>query len=475
MSANELAYLRLANDLEREILTGHYRAGEKLPSLRAMRRRTGRSMATVYHAYTELEERGVVDVREKSGFYIRPAVKRLRSNRRVATTVSKPHQVTVNGLATILQQSMDNPEMLPFGSALPGPELLPGKQLGRVVRSVAARYSDSRLLGYGPQAGLAALRTEIEKRMVGGFNEAAGDEIIITGGCMAAIDLCLRSVARGGDVILVESPTFLCYLQLIEDLDMRALEIPVDADTGIDLRLLRQALTEHPVKAALINGNFQNPLGYVMSDKHKAELVALCREHRIPLIEDDIYGDLYFGNKRPRPLKSFDTEGLVLYCSSFTKTLAPDLRIGWTVPGQYREKVKRLKFNASVGSNQLMQQVVAEFLSSGAYDRHLRKLRNNLRRQLGSILKAITDYFPASVRVSAPHGGLCLWVELGPGFDSMELFDRAKQENISLLPGTLCSTTTNFSNCIRLNFGYPWSDSIEAGIRRLGEIITDIS
>jgi DNA-binding transcriptional MocR family regulator len=316
---------------------------------------------------------------------------------------------------------------------------------------------------------------ELAKRSVGYFSREKGEEIIITNGCMAAIDLCLRAVAREGDVILIESPTFLCYLQLIEDLNMRALEIPVDADTGFDLDLLRQALAQHDVKAALVNVNFHNPFGYVMSNDAKRQLVEIITGRGIPLIEDDIYGDLYFTETRPVPLKSFDREGLVLYCSSFTKSLAPDLRVGWTIPGRFKEKVKRIKFNSSVVNPQLNQVVTAGFLASGAYERHLRKMRNSLKKQAANMMMAIARYFPEGTRVSAPRGGICLWVELDRNVDSLLLFEMARKENIAIVPGNLCSVTDRYRHCIRLNYGYPWSERLEEGIRTLGRLVRELS
>ena len=471
----EYHYLKLANDLEAKIRLGRYKAGEKLPSLRAMRQRTGRSISTVYHAYAELEQRGLVDVREKSGFFVRPLIDRSLPRPASDKKIIRPHRVAINAMATMLQQASSNQTMLPFGTALPGPELLPKKQLAREVRRAAEKYASGELIGYCHPTGHKPLCTEIEKRMVGCFNSAHGDEVVVTGGCLSAIDLCLRTVAKAGDIILVESPTFLCYLQLIEDLNMQALEIPVDSDSGIDLALMQRALDEHEVVAALLNTNFHNPLGYVMEDAAKRELVDIFARKKIPIIEDDIYGDLYFGETRPLPLKVYDREGLVLYCSSFTKTLAPDLRIGWTVPGIFREKIKRVKFNSSVASQQLMQDVIAGFLASGAYERHLRKMRNALKKQLANLLQAIVKYFPQGTRVSAPRGGLCLWVELDQHLDGMVLFDRAWEKNITIVPGSLCSASENYRHCIRLNFGYPWSEESEQGIDVLGGIISELA
>lgn len=470
----EYHYLRLANDLEHKIRSGNYRAGEKLPSLRTLRSRTGRSISTVYQAYNELEDRGVVEVREKSGFYVKPLLDKVLPRPVQEKGVIKPHKVTINTHSTMLQQYINNPDMLPLGTAIPSPELLPLKHLARELRNAASGYMDGTAIGYGHPTGIPQLRSELAKRADGYFYKEKGEEIIITNGCLAAIDLCLRAVAREGDVILIESPTFLCYLQLIEDLNMQALEIPVDPDTGFDMDILEQALADHDVKAALVNANFHNPLGYVLETDAKKRLISMFADREIPIIEDDIYGDLYFTRTRPVPLKSFDRDGLVLYCSSFTKSLAPDLRVGWTMPGRFMERVKRIKFNASVSSSQLNQLVAARFLASGAYDRHLRRMRNSLKKQAANMVMGVARYFPEGTRVSAPKGGLSLWVELDRQIDGLELFNRASRENIAVVPGSLCTVTDRFNHCIRLNCGYPWSDRLDNGIRTLGRIIKEM-
>lgn len=471
----EYHYLKLANDLEQKIRTGKYRAGEKLPSLRSLRSQTGKSLSTIYQAYTELENRGVIDVREKSGFYARPQLDKILPLPISERHIIKPHKVAINALSSMIQNSMTHPRMLPFGAAIPSPDLLPLKQLAQEIRNAAGGYGSGATIGYGHPLGLAELRTEIAKRSVGFYDRNRGEEILITNGCMAALDACLRTVARAGDIILVESPTFLCYLQLIEDLNMRALEIPVHPDSGLDMELLEKSLDEHDVRAALLNANFHNPLGYVMDDTTKQRLVEMMGKRLIPIIEDDIYGDLYFGETRPLPLKSFDRDGLVLYCSSFTKSLAPDLRVGWTIPGRFREKVKRIRFNASIATSQLGQMAIARFLAGGGYERHLRRMRNALKKQTSDYALAIARLFPQGTRISAPRGGMCLWIELDRSLDGLQLFDRALAENISILPGNLCSATDRYSHCIRLNCGYPLDERAEIGLTTLARLIRELT
>ncbi len=467
-------YIQLANKLEKDILAGRYRAGEKLPSLRKLHAATGNSISTINQAYMELEHRGMVEVREKSGFYARPQLHNLVQTPTLGSSPIKPHKVAVNTLADMIQLAISR-EMLPFGAAVPSPALLPHKQLAACMRTVTTHYQQGRKLGYGHPTGEPELQRQIARRTLSLVNPPVNEEIIITNGCMQAIDLCLRTVARSGDIILVESPTFLCYLQLIEDLNMRVLEVPVDSRHGIDPERIGKILEEHDVRAALFNPNFHNPLGYAMDNDTKKKLVQVMNDQGVPIIEDDIYGDLYFGTVRPTPLKAYDQRGMVLYCSSFSKTLIPDLRVGWTMPGIFREKVKRLKFNISIASSQFNQLVIAEFLNGGALDRHLRKMRNSLKKQTTDTALAVSRYFPEGTKISVPEGGYTLWVELAETIDSLKLWSRAAKRNISIFPGTLCSGSNQYAHYIRLSCGHPLTEKLEQGIAELGRLIQKMS
>ena len=466
----EYQYLKIANKLEQQIISGEYRAGNKLPSLRKLRAATGRSISTVYQAYEELENRGLVEVREKSGFFVRPLLNDILPLPKQGISPVKPHKVAINVLSSMMQRSLTNSDLVPFGEATLATSLLPGKQMAAAIRSAASGYQDGSCSGYGSPSGYEKLKQEISKRTLdlpqGNYNS----EIIITQGCMNGIELCLRSVARPGDTILLESPTFLCYLQLIEDLNMQAMEIPANPSSGLNITQLRSTLDEHDIRAALFIPTFQNPLGFDMDETAKEEMVILFSERGIPIIEDNIYCNLYFGEHKPLPLKHFDNHGMVLSCNSFSKDLMPDIRLGWLLAGKYCEKVKRLKFNNSLAISQLMQHALAQFLEGGSYDRHLRKLRNNLRKQAADMSQSIGRHFPEGTRISSPKGGLTLWVELANGVDSLKLFRLADKQNISMLPGTLCSGTGQYDHCIRLCYGHPWSDRLEKGMATLGSL-----
>ncbi len=466
-------YLKLADEFVERIEQGGLKAGEKLPSLRDLHARTGLSLATVYNAYMELEKRGMVEARHKSGFYVKPFMEDILPLPKMKRVAAKPQKVSMNALVEFILESVGDPDMLPLGTAVAAPELLPIKALAGAIRAVSSKYIRSRELSYGPPAGFGPLRRTIAKRAIGFQQPVNAEEILVTAGCMDAIQLCLRAVSRPGDTVLVESPTFVCYLQLIEDLNMYALELPADAKTGIDLPSVRKAVEQNRISACILNANFQNPLGFEMPTEAKQELVALMARKNIPIIEDDIYGDLYFGAARPKTMKSFDQKGLVLYCSSFSKTLAPDLRVGWTLPGRFLPQVKRLKINTSMTTSKLNQMIVAEFLKEGAYDRHLRKLRSAVKNQVADTARAVARYFPEQTKISAPKGGFVLWVELDKGVDGMKVFELAKANKIFITPGVMCSGTGKYRNCIRLSCGHPWNEKMEAGIRILGEIIKE--
>ncbi len=465
-------YVGLADEIERKIENGGLQAGEKLPSLRDLHTNTGLSLSTVYNAYIELEKRGMVEARPKSGFYIRPSLDAILPLPKMKGPSEGPQKVSVNALVEFILESAADPDLLPFGTAVASPELLPVNALAGTMRSVSSRYFRDADIGYGPPTGSPLLKRQIARRSIGFHPQTKEEDILITAGCMEAIHLCLRAVSRPGDTVLVESPTFVCYLQLIEDLNMYALELPTDPRTGIDLPSVKQAIDRNRVSACILNPNFQNPLGFEMPDAAKQELVTMMARRNIPIIEDDIYGDLYFGASRPRTLKSYDRKGMVLYCSSFSKTLAPDLRVGWTLPGRFMAQVKRLKINSSMTTTKLNQLIIASFLQEGAYDRHLRRLRKNVKNQMANTAQAIARYFPSRTKLTAPKGGFVLWVELDKGIDGMKVFQQAKENKIFIAPGIICSGTSKYRNCIRISCGYPWNEKMNNGIRTLGEIVT---
>jgi DNA-binding transcriptional MocR family regulator len=264
-------------------------------------------------------------------------------------------------------------------------------------------------------------------------------------------------------------------LQLIEDLNLRALEIPTDPQEGIDLAVLQRALRKHAVRAAIFVANFHNPLGFLMSDEKKQAVVALLNARNIPIIEDDIYGELYFDASRPMPLKAFDRKGLVLYCASFSKSLAPGLRVGWVMPGQFLDRIKRYRLNQHISAPGLTHWALGRYLQTANYDRHLRRLRTQLKNQVSSTALAIARCFPPDTKITAPRGGVVLWVQLNEKVDSLELFRTALERRIAVFPGIICANSDTYRNYIRINCGMPYTDGIDRGIQTLAGIVAEMS
>ena len=370
---------------------------------------------------------------------------------------------------------MRDSEVVPLGAACPNGRLFPNDKLMRLAQREARRNPD--LLGaYGMSPGNARLRTMIARRSLDFGCHLSPDEIIVTNGCIEAINLALRAVAQPGDTIALESPTYFTLLQIIESLGMKALEIPTHPRDGISLEALDLA-TQKPgaVKAVIAMPNFQNPLGGLMSDESKARLVQLLEARDVTLIEDDIYGEIHFADSRPRAAKAWDRSGNVILCSSFTKTVSPGLRVGWVAPGRRYNEMAMLKFINSVSTPELPQAAIAEFIADGGYDHHMRKLRAGFARQVQKTTDAIAEFFPAGTRITRPSGGFVLWVELPPKVDALVMFRMARQERISIAPGPMFTTTKRYRNCIRIGCGHPWSPKIEMALMRLGKIAEALS
>jgi DNA-binding transcriptional MocR family regulator len=293
---------------------------------------------------------------------------------------------------------------------------------------------------------------------------------VVTIGCTEALNLSLRAVTKPGDTVALESPAYFGFLQIIQSLNLKVLEVPTDPRTGICLDAMRDALEHHDVKAVLVMPSYQNPLGSCMPDEKKEQLYRLLAEFDVPAVEDDIYGDLHFGERRPKPLKAWDTDGRVLLCSSFGKTLAPSLRVGWCAPGRYLERVRRLKFTNTLGSPVVLQKTVSDFLRNGGYDHHLRSLRRAYQNQLHLFSQAVLRHFPEGTRLSRPQGGFILWIELPPGVDTLRLHRDAWKHRINIAPGALFSVKDRYRNCLRLNCGLPWNEAIESAVRTIGEL-----
>jgi len=298
----------------------------------------------------------------------------------------------------------------------------------------------------------------------------ADDELVVTNGAMEALNLCLQAVTQPGDVVVVESPTFYAALQALERLGLRAVEVTTDPRDGVDLAALAALLARQKVAACWFMPSLQNPLGALMPAPRKQALVALLAQHGVPLVEDDVYGELYADVRRPPSAKAFDQGGGVLHCSSFSKCLAPGYRVGWAAAGRFAPAVQRLKMMSSLATALPPQLAIADYLAQGGYDRHLRQLRAALAAEQQRALRLIERHFPAGTRVTRPAGGYFLWLELPATVDALALHHQAMAQGISTAPGVLFSADRRFVHHLRLNVGHPGDARIDDALRRLGEL-----
>ena len=466
-------YEKLADEIAELIRRGVLAPGARVPSVRHASRTYGVSPATVFQAYYLLEDRGLIQARARSGYFVREHAQQPLPEPEAQTRAAHTTEVGVSELVFSVLGSLKDPNTVPFGSAFPSPDLYP---LARLARSMAhsLRQLPAHEVIADMTEGSADLRRQIALRYLGSGVMLPMQELVITSGAMEALNLCLQSVTQPGDLVAIESPAFYACLQVLERLQLKAVEIPVHPREGIDLDSLADSLERLPIKACWFMSSLQNPLGASMSEEKKAALYELLVRHQVPLIEDDVYAELYFGAQPPRPVKSFDRQGLVMHCSSFSKSLAPGYRIGWVAAGRYAEAVQRLKLMTTLSPSVPAQAALADYLQHGGYDRHLRKLRHALEMQQGAMLASAARHFPASTRVTRPSGGYFLWFEFPEKLDTLRLLPLALAQGISLAPGPIFSASQGFGHCARLNSGHPWTERHEQAMAVLGRLINGL-
>lgn len=471
MSAQPNLYEHLADELGALIASRVFAPGDRLPSIRHLAQQKRLSISTVMQALRLLEDRGLIDARPQAGFYVRHRARNLVTACD-SQCLEEPTYVGINNLLMRVLRANKSPGMMQLALSWPPDDLLPVKRMQQVMGSVA-RHCPEMLTQDGcfdtnePNFVRQVIRRAVD------WGRINPREIIATNSCTEAISLALRAVARPGDTIAIESPTYFVLLQLIESLGMKALEIPTDPKTGLSVDALELAVREGLVQACMLVPNVNNPLGCIMPDDSKKRLANLLTQYDIPLIEDDVYGDLCFTAERPWPVKAYDSSGHVLLCSSFSKVVSPSARVGYIVAGRYAQQVAFLKNVASGGTNHFFQAVLADFVGSSSYDNQVRKVRRAMAQRIARMTDAVSEFFPAECSVSAPQGGFVLWVQMPQEVDALALHQRAIDRHIAFMPGTLFSASGKFGNYMRLNCGNVWNAEVENAVRTLGTLVHD--
>jgi DNA-binding transcriptional MocR family regulator len=469
--SKEYRYQQLETWLLEGISGQRWRVGEHLPSVRDMCLEQQVSKATVLHAYQRLEARGLVEARPKSGYFVLPDVASREAPHIVSSVIIAPAPVTVSDVVMdvmdrgaafdILPQLQSRRSTLNSRSAsinrtTPGPAINSAgittlnRSIGRALRS----QSDTAHQYYDEPAGDAGLREQLVQRYRRHGCERTADDFCITSGCQQSLFLALMACCQRGDTVAVESPGFYGVLQLLEQLGLHVVEIPASPVTGMDTVALERVLQQWNVRACVVTPAYATPTGATLPSASRQQLLALADQYDLALIEDDIYGDLgFFG--RPDPLKADDKSDRVILCSSFSKSLSRDVRIGWIDAGRWHHQVKRLKLVTSLASSRFVQQGLAGFIKEGGYDTHLRRQREQLRRQRDQLVQFLDEYWTGDIRFSVPEGGLALWLQLSPGIDTLSAYGAALNKGVVITPGALFSSTDHYRNCLRLSFLHP--------------------
>ncbi|MCU6433352.1 PLP-dependent aminotransferase family protein [Undibacterium sp. Jales W-56] len=463
---------KLVSEIESQILRGVLLEGEKIPSVRQMSQHHQLSITTVLRAYLLLESKGIIESRPQSGYFVRTKPAGLLTRElQVSQPIAVSSEVDVSRLVLSTLRSIRIHDAVPLGSPYPDPSLFPLQRINQYATAITRRYPNWTIMDDLPPGHPQLIRQIARRYMETGLS-VDPNEILITVGATEAINLCLQAVAKPGDTIAVESPTFYAMLHAIERMGMRAIEVATHPREGIDIGALAQIIRHQPIAACMVMPNFQNPLGFQMPDQKKRELVELLAKHEIPVIENNVYDELHFGEIHPGSLKAYDTKGLVLHCSSFSKSLTAAYRIGWTMPGKYRDQVEKLKFLNTLTTSSIPQMAIAEYLKYDGYDHHLRKVRKAYEQQASIMISMVKRFFPVGTKTSIPMGGYVLWVELPEGVDSMRLYRDALESKITVGPGYMFSVTNGYKNFIRLNYSYAWTPEIEAAVITLGKLIS---
>ena len=464
-------YQSLADELRAAISDGRLPAGSRLSSVREAARSRGLSINTVLAAYRQLEARGQVEARPQAGYFVRsrlpppsfaPPVQAPAQARPAATAVLD------RIAAVVAAQSL--PDTIDLSLACPkSSDFYPGKALSRLVADHARRKPEL-LTDYSLPPGPFLLRREICRHACDLGMTLEPENIILTNGCMEALQLALRGVTQPGDTIAIESPTYFNLISLADHLGLRSIEVPTHPEQGMSLDVLELLLAEKRVQAVVTMPSVHNPLGTSAPAAAKQRLAALAQTHRVPVIEDALYAELQYATPLQPTVKSFDGDGWVIVCTSYTKTLAPGFRVGWMEAGRFSRKIAALKFSASLAQPAFLGEVLGAYLETGGYVQHLRRLRRLYAAQVDRLRGLIDAGFPAGTRATEPTGGFLLWVELPERCDANQLCDDALARGITITPGSLFSPSGRHERHIRLSGCYNFSDRHVHALMTLGEL-----
>ncbi|WP_428035269.1 PLP-dependent aminotransferase family protein [Amphritea sp.] len=448
---SDYLYQQLESWLLKGIEEQRWLMGDRLPSIRALCKQHGLSKATVQHSLQRLEAQGLLEARPKAGYFVALHAKTVKEPIS-RSRIEAPRPVTVSELLLDIMRRSAAFDLLPdlHAGELPAGIVTLNRSVARALR----RQRGDDYQYYDIPAGDAGLREQLSLHLLRRGWQADIDELCITSGCQHALFLALMATCEKGDIVAVESPGFYGVLQLLEQLGLQVVEVPTSISTGMDIEALQEVLKRWKVKACIVSPAFSTPGGALMPTDARQRLLTLAEQYDLAIIEDDIYADTALGVV-PDPLKALDQYNRVILCSSFSKSLSRDLRLGWISGARWHERIIKLKLVTQLSSSRYLQQGVAEFIADGSFAAHLRRQRHELRERRDRLIAHLRAW-PGDLRISLPQGGLAVWVELPDGVDTLEAYPEALDRGVVITPGPLFSVSGQFRNCMRLSFSHPW-------------------
>lgn len=456
-------YQRLSTQLAQEVEQGLRKVGDKMPSLRQFAHQQGIGMTTAIRTYEQLQDQGYLAAKHKSGFYVtKPAVAENQWDflhfksevRKLSANYSLPSK-QLNKMLSTAQVS---------------PDLMPLKSLRRAIKNAFERQSEASFL-YGEPQGTEMLRESLAHHYQANGFAISKQQLLVTNGCINAVSLALQCVSEPGDCIAVSSPCYQGLLQLLAMLGRKVIEIPSTRE-GLDLEQLQALASSGQIKACLLTANQQNPTGHNLGTEQKQQLAELAAKTALPVIEDDVFGELIHQGPMPLPIKAWDNEGYVIWCSSASKTLAPGLRLGWCAPGRYLAAMTEFNKTTTMGLNSSIQDGLARFIQTGHYARHVSNINRTLAEHMVQYRRYLVENLPSNVSISSPRGGLVLWLKL-PGMDGESLALKASDSGFELRGGKLFSSRDFYGDHLRINVGWPFEQA-QPWLEKLIELVNPL-
>ena len=458
-------YQQIQDRLQRLIQSGAIQPGDKLPSIRGLAKTIQVSPLTVIEAYGRLESESLIQSRPGSGYFVTAAAPSSTSFAPVQDVIiQEPGGFCQQFVASVQVQQQGG--MIDFSSGFPSPRGI--AELQKMSRRAIAQANDS-LFNYSLPQGTPQLQQQIAQILVQQGLEVSPQDLIITNGSQQALALAMQHYLQPGDWVIVEAPTFHGAIALLEHIGARIIGIPM-TQTGMNLALLEQYLYSHRPKLIYTISTLHNPTGLTTSQQHRQQLLDLANRYQVPILEDNAYEGLNF-EPVPPPIKAIDTQQLVTYIGTFTKTLIPGLRVGYMlVTGETYQAILRHKLLHDFHVSTVSQAIVSEYLASGNYRRHLNQLRSYHFQSRNAMLQSLERHFPRQATWTVPKGGLFLWVDLPAGLSVPALCQAARAQGVLIADGAAFFPSRSGYAALRLNYSHSPAQ-IETGIAIVGSLL----